>query len=347
VDWSEDATDLLRDSIGFFPANHALKAPSAPWNGRDALPNPGGNDPPQPSETERRATLAAAGIPPLNADETLDAYQDRLEQLAAANAISSGPGGRNVALAVAEARAAQLMPAPPTTWDVSREQVRILGRLFGEPIQQGNPFIRQDGAAPEGDMRLPLDLSAFEWTALQNVPNTYWLDIAWPLYGRYLAQIRDTAATVGAPTVVLAIPHLAQVDSAMRLRSLTDYGLAESDVDFDRPQRDLEAQADRLSVPVLDLAPMIRADAARESYFFPHNTHFTARGSQVVASSLGDFLIGQHLIQPAVAPTAQPTSASDVEQDDSSRSSPRGPRAPRRREQEPSATPGSEARGRN
>jgi len=63
-------------------------------------------------------------------------------------------------------------------------------------------------STPGGQEKM-LNLTSFEWTILRAPPRTYWLDVAWPLFGRYLSEIRDSADSVGAPTVLLAIPEMA------------------------------------------------------------------------------------------------------------------------------------------
>jgi hypothetical protein len=62
-------------------------------------------------------------------------------------------------------------------------------------------------------------------------PRTYWLDVAWPLFGAYLGDIRATAASVGAPTVVMEIPQLGQFDDTAHQRAMDDFQFADAEVD--------------------------------------------------------------------------------------------------------------------
>jgi hypothetical protein len=70
-----------------------------------------------------------------------------------------------------------------------------------------------------------LNLTSFEWAILRDRPRTYWLDVAWPLFGRYLSDMRATAAGVGAPMVVMAIPEMSQFDEQMRARTVAKFPL--------------------------------------------------------------------------------------------------------------------------
>ncbi|MBV9581065.1 MAG: hypothetical protein JO057_20995 [Chloroflexi bacterium] len=74
-------------------------------------------------------------------------------------------------------------------------------------------------------------MSSFEWTLLRDPPRTYWLDVAWPLFGEYLADIRSTASNAGAPTIVMAIPQMAQFDDEMHARTMADFRFTDDEVD--------------------------------------------------------------------------------------------------------------------
>jgi hypothetical protein len=121
---------------------------------------------------------------------------------------------------------------------------------------------------------------------LRDVPRTYWLDVAWPLYGRYLTDIRATAASVGAPVYVLSIPDMSQFDDDMRARAMYEFRFTESEVDWDRPQRELRLQAAGAGLHVIDLLPGFRAMADRSQLYWRLDTHFTAFGHAVTARVL-------------------------------------------------------------
>jgi hypothetical protein len=143
---------------------------------------------------------------------------------------------RNGSLAVQASGAAQrdvvvgLKTTARQVWDASRGSSLLMGALFGAPP---DPSV---GTAPGA--RLPskdqrkLNLSSFEWTILRDIPHTYWLDRAWPLFGQYLADLRVTAGSANAPVLVLVIPQIAQVEPAERARTMAEYAFADHEVDW-------------------------------------------------------------------------------------------------------------------
>jgi lysophospholipase L1-like esterase len=182
-------------------------------------------------------------------------------------------------------------------WNGVRANSLLLGKLFGVPI---DPSISTaPGAAPPLSQQETLNLTSFEWTILRDTPHTYWLDVAWPLFGQYLAQAHQTAASVGAPIMVVAIPDMSQVDDDMRARTMANYRFADAEVDWTRPQRDLAAEAQAAGVPMLDLLPVFSADPNRADLYLRIDTHFTAYGHGVTANALAQYLqAGGYLTSP-------------------------------------------------
>ena len=173
-------------------------------------------------------------------------------------------------------------------WDSARADSLLLGKLFGEPV---NPSVSTaPGAAPVAVQQEQLNLTSFEWTILRDIPRTYWLDVAWPLFGRYLGEIRATADTAGAPVVVLAIPDMSQFDEEMRSRVVANFRFRDDEVDWDRPQRDLAFEAQQAGLPLLDLLPLFRAIPDHADLYLRIDTHFTAFGHQLTAQALATFL---------------------------------------------------------
>jgi hypothetical protein len=173
-------------------------------------------------------------------------------------------------------------------WDGFRANSLLLGKLFGVPV---DPSVSTaPGAAPLASQQQRLNLTSFEWTILRDVPRTYWLDVAWPLFGRYLAETRDIATSVGAPVVVLAIPDMSQFDDRERARSMANFRFRDDEVDWDRPQRELAAQAAGTGLPMLDLLPLFRSMSDRGDLYLRIDTHFTAYGHAVTAKALASFL---------------------------------------------------------
>ncbi len=199
-------------------------------------------------------------------------------------------------------------PPPPATfskralWDGLRAHSLLLSRLFGSPVDPS--VTTAPGELPLAQQQEQLNLTSFEWTILQDPPRTYWLDVAWPLFGEYLAQIDDTAASVNAPTVVMVIPQMGQFDAQARYRSMYDYRFAESEVDWNRPQAQVAAEVDRLGLPELDLLPIFRERPDADQLYLREDTHFSALGHQVVAGALATYLRNANWL-PGAAPRAQ------------------------------------------
>jgi lysophospholipase L1-like esterase len=173
-------------------------------------------------------------------------------------------------------------------WDGLRTDSLLLGKLFGEPV---DPSVSTaPGAAPPAAEQERLNLTSFEWTILRDIPHTYWLDVAWPLFGRYLGEARDTAASVGAPLVLVSIPEMSQFDDDMHARAMANYRFREDEVDWDRPQRDLAGVAAADGVPMLDLLPEFRSMPDRAELYLRLDTHFTAYGHAVTAEAIAAYL---------------------------------------------------------
>ena len=191
---------------------------------------------------------------------------------------------------VAPSTLATLRAAASGTWDQARAASRLLGTLFGDPIHAASVTTAPGGAPPAREQRR-LSLASFEWTILRAVPREEHLDAAWPLFARYLEDIQQTAAAVGAPTLLMAIPEMAQFDDQMRARVMADYRFSEAEVDWDQPQRLLSAVAEQTGIPELDLLPVFRARADRADLYLRLDTHFTALGHAVTAEALAQFLV--------------------------------------------------------
>jgi hypothetical protein len=179
-------------------------------------------------------------------------------------------------------------------WDGARLHSRLLAAAFGEPVDLS--VTTAPGAAPPSKELKRLNVTSFEWTILRDPPRTYWLDVAWPLFERYLSDIQATAAASGARVVVMAIPQMGQFDEATRARTMADFRFREDEVDWQRPQRELHARADALGIPVLDLLAVFQSRADHAQLYLRQDTHFAALGHQVAGVELGAFLERARLI---------------------------------------------------
>jgi lysophospholipase L1-like esterase len=173
-------------------------------------------------------------------------------------------------------------------WDGMRANSLLLGHLFGVPV---DPSVSTaPGAAPLALEQERLNLTSFEWAILRDIPHTYWLDVAWPLFGRYLDEARDTASSVDAPVVLMAIPDMSQLDDEMQVRTMANFRFTADEVDWGRPERDLASVAAGAGVPLLDLLPVFQSDPDRANLYLRIDTHFTAYGHEVTASTLAQYL---------------------------------------------------------
>jgi len=178
-------------------------------------------------------------------------------------------------------------------WDGLRAHSLLLSKLFGAPIDSS--VTTAPGELPLTQQQEQQNLTSFEWTILRNPPRTYWLDVAWPLFGHYIGEIKQTAATVGAPTVVIVIPHIGQFDAEARYRSMYDYRFEESEVDWNKPQERVKEQVDLLGLPEVDLLPIFRARPDKDKLYLPHGHPFCGAGSPGGCSRSGPVSAGERM----------------------------------------------------
>jgi GDSL-like Lipase/Acylhydrolase family/SGNH hydrolase-like domain, acetyltransferase AlgX len=180
------------------------------------------------------------------------------------------------------------------SWNAARGNSLVPGALFGT---QHDPSVGSaPGSRPLSTDQRQLNLSSFEWTVLRDIPPVYWLDRAWHLLGQYLSDIRATAASANAPVLVLIIPQIGQVVPAERARTMDDYRFAEDEVDWDRPQRELRAQADGAGDVALDVLPAFRDAPQRDALYLPIDQHFTAEGHRLTAELLAQEIMSRRWI---------------------------------------------------
>jgi lysophospholipase L1-like esterase len=309
--WGDEAVDMLEASYEWFPRNgYPQRSRVMRFEPGSPLPTPtfAAGSPqgeaeasaPPPGELDSRL----ASLPQIAPDETLGQYRERLATLARADAIPSGPGGRFVNELVRRAAVSRSTlqsswrddsePASPaaraSAWDQLRGTSRLLTRVFGEPAGSARAVTTAPRASTSRLDQAKMSLIDFEWTILRDIPGEYWLDVAWPLFGNYLSALRDTAASTGAPTLLVIIPHMGQFDDEMHARIMADYRFRQDEVDWERPQRAMRIWAERLSIPVLDLLPVFRERADRASLYLREDMHFSALAHRVTAEQLAGFI---------------------------------------------------------
>src|SRR5262249_44870211 len=125
------------------------------------------------------------------------------------------------------------------TWDSVRAASLVVGAVFGAPP---DPSVSTaPGARPASKDQRVLNVTSFEWTILREYPRVEELDEAFPLFGRYVSDIRRTSNGVGAPVLLVVIPQIAQVVPSERARTATEYRFSDDEVDWQRPQREVQA----------------------------------------------------------------------------------------------------------
>lgn len=103
---------------------------------------------------------------------------------------------------------------------------------------------------------------------------------AWRITEFLLARADRSAAAMGTPLLLVAVPDGCQVHVDL---CGPDADLAPSD----RPQRRLEAIAGRAGIPMLDLLPLFRARAAAgERLYFRTDLHWNAKGQEIAAEAI-------------------------------------------------------------
>lgn len=105
-------------------------------------------------------------------------------------------------------------------------------------------------------------------------------DAAWRLEAALLREIRDLAAGVGARTAIAVIPDQVQVDTDVKVLGLDP-------ADYDVLGRVQQIGRD-LGVPVIDLAPELRAERARSGVplYYQKDRHLKPPAHAVVARAL-------------------------------------------------------------
>ena len=121
---------------------------------------------------------------------------------------------------------------------------------------------------------------------------------AWEITDQLIGMLGQDVASSGSHFAVMIVPTRAQVsDQAWRGIAGRDGG-RRAGLDRDFPNRQLQAIADRIGAPLLDLVPALReADqAGSPPLYYDRDQHWTAAGHAVAASALARFLTAQGLI---------------------------------------------------
>ena len=116
-----------------------------------------------------------------------------------------------------------------------------------------------------------------------------------------LAKLAWEVAQRGAKLVVMLIPDQAQVQADLGKRVLSGLSSSVPGLDFDRPQRVLDAWLNSADIPALDLLSLFRQRAPAETLYKLRDTHWSAHGNLVAGQALAEFVVDHQ-----VGPTAKP-----------------------------------------
>jgi len=112
----------------------------------------------------------------------------------------------------------------------------------------------------------------------------------WRITERLLGRVRDRAAAVGVPVVIVGAPDaLALNDAAWRER-MGESRARSGRFAPDAPNRLLGEVANRLGVPYLDLFPILSREHERQVLYFPVDSHWTPAGHALVARAVEEKL---------------------------------------------------------
>jgi lysophospholipase L1-like esterase len=233
------------------------------------------------------ATAFGYSVDPSHPKElTLGSGASELVQQSIGWFARDGPTGPSTEGASPDATT-RVKTAARAAWDAARTDSLLLDAMFATPP---DPSISTaPGARPPSKDQRKLNMTSFEWTILRDIPHAYWLDRAWPLFGEYLTDVRTTGDSVHAPVLVMVIPQIAQVVPTKRGRTVAEFG--ENRVDWERPQRELIAQATGAGLPVPDLLPELQALPRQDAVYLPVDQHFTAFGHRLSAELLANTIL--------------------------------------------------------
>ena len=110
---------------------------------------------------------------------------------------------------------------------------------------------------------------------------------AWDGTADTLRQLIDTAEARGTPVRTIVLPSHYQIDEQALEGYLFGFDARRSEVDVDRPNRELAAAAREHGVPLMDVTPQLRhAQSEGERMHGRVDTHLSARGHEIVAAEI-------------------------------------------------------------
>jgi lysophospholipase L1-like esterase len=175
-------------------------------------------------------------------------------------------------------------PPPPPPDAMETGWGPVLGRLsYGYAYYMASREARALAADPEATALFREQLRAFSDPALLERTAGYSRDA--------LRRYHDACTRLGLRCFVAIAPPAFAVHTERIGPTWATYGLGEPPEDLDGPARAL-TQGLPQALPVLDLAPALRAASDRDLYF-TFDGHWNAAGVEVVADALAEFLAPQ------------------------------------------------------
>jgi hypothetical protein len=113
-----------------------------------------------------------------------------------------------------------------------------------------------------------------------------------------LGEMARSATRHGIRLAIALAPDEVQVNPDLRRAVADAYSLQLDRYDFDAPQRVLSGTLRDLSLPTIDLLPLLRNQDA--AVYLPRDTHWNAQGNRLVAEAVWDALGRADLIGPDV-----------------------------------------------
>lgn len=113
---------------------------------------------------------------------------------------------------------------------------------------------------------------------------------------RGVRDIREAARELGARYAMVLHPDEFQVDERLFEEALRSGGLDPTLYDRVGPQRFLMEDCRGDGSPCLDLLALFQEEHGRGSLFLPRDTHYNAKGNELAARALADFLVREGLL---------------------------------------------------
>ena len=118
------------------------------------------------------------------------------------------------------------------------------------------------------------------------------LERAWETTGALLTRFAEQTRTGGQRLLLVYVPARFEVDDSAWRVTIEKYALREAEWDRGLVRARLASLARRAGLPLLDLAPALRAaEGPLRTTYYPQDSHWNARGHQVAAEQVQGWLL--------------------------------------------------------